>query len=246
MKFLLFSMAFVCASCVSMYVPSARNVPMFEEKGDFQACASLGNGLNVNTAYAFTNHLSIYASGLYANNKTISPEYWRIHKSADIALGFYANKKKMAFEVVSGYGLGNGFGKSKKYEPQDFFEWLFLSVDDEEAKGKYQKAFLQPSIGFRHKRAQFIGTFRFSYVDFNSIKISRYDYPVTIPKTNFYFFEPSFTIKFFPVKNTPSLFMIGQAGFNVEIDDQNSPEFGYSFLHYSIGIGLRLKKSSDH
>src|SRR5688572_21847076 len=75
-----------CCSCASVYVPSVRNVPLMTGKGEFQGSASFGNGANLNTAYALTDHVGITVGGMYANNRAqrVNNTYRR-HKSTELA-----------------------------------------------------------------------------------------------------------------------------------------------------------------
>lgn len=226
-----------CSGCASVYVPSARNVPLFTKRGQFQIQTSFGNGTNANAAYALTNHIAVSAGAMYANNKLLLKNDWRIHQSAEVALGIYGTKKKTTFELFGGYGIGDGHGE------EVIFGWFFFSNSREIAKASYKKYFIQPSVGFTHKRLQFVGTVRISRIDFNAIEVGAvggqfYD----VREKSFISFEPSFTLKLYPIRVYQPFHVFWQVGFNVIDDPKDNIEFRYSLLHYGIGIGLKFKR----
>ena len=51
-------------SC-SVYVPNGVNAPMFAKKGKALINASVGTGVNVQGAYAVSDHVGIIANGYY-------------------------------------------------------------------------------------------------------------------------------------------------------------------------------------
>src|SRR5690242_8442254 len=119
-------LVFFCSSCAVVYVPSARNVPLFTKSGEFNGNLSWGtSGLNVQSAYAVSNHL-----GVMANFQSDAGNS-RTHIAGDIGLGYYL-RKKVAFEVYGGYGIGKGYGSD-----------LHFGLDDRvvELDGRYQRLF---------------------------------------------------------------------------------------------------------
>lgn len=226
-----------CGGCASVYVPSIRNVPLFIKRGQVHVQTSIGNGINANAAYALTNHIAISAGGLYANNKLLLKSKWRVHQSAEAALGLYGTKNQFSFEFFGGYGVGKGHGE------EIISGWIFCCSYREQAKAEYQKYFIQPSMGFMHKRIQFIGSFRLSRVDFQNVEIG----PIggfidNISRKKILYLEPSASIRYFPVRVYPPLFVFAQVGFNVVEDNDESPDFRYSILHYQVGAGLKIGK----
>ncbi len=224
--------------CASVYVPSVRNVPLFTKRGEFQIQTSFGKGANANAAYAVTNHIAISAGAMYANNKVIFKKDWRVHQSAEASLGFYGNRKKLAFEVFGGYGVGKGISQ----EAYSGCFLIFCSSSLDIAKSKYNKLFIQPSVGFKIKRIQLIGTMRVTYLNFQTLSVRAYQsQPIESPVKTFFSIEPSFSIKFFPTKKYNPLFIFGQSGFNlVSIPEHPDVELQYFILHYSVGVGLKI------
>jgi hypothetical protein len=225
-----------CSGCASVYVPSLRNVPLFSKRGQFQGSSSIGNGANVNASYALTNHIAVSAGGLYANNRLLLKNDWRIHRSAEFAGGIYGVKKRLSFELFGGYGIGKGHG-------EEIISGLFLFDDHQQkVKAKYKKYFIQPSAGFTIRRFQLIWTVRVSYLDFRSVSITAGDYVTFIPERSLYFLEPSFSGKFSPLKTRSSMFVFAQVGFNIVANDNTDLDFRYSILHYNIGVGININK----
>ena len=69
-KHLIFISMMVCvSSCVTLYKPNSINSPVLKEQGEFKGTiglGTLGTGLlNVQTAYAITDHLGIMLNGMY-------------------------------------------------------------------------------------------------------------------------------------------------------------------------------------
>ena len=229
-----------CSGCASVYVPPVRNVPLFTKRGEFQIQTSFGNGANTNAAYALTNHIAISAGAMYANNKALFKDDWRVHQSAEAALGYYGAKKRMAFEIFGGYGVGKGLS-------QEIYSGCFLifcSSSLDIGRSQYKKFFIQPSIGFNIKRIQLIGTMRLSYLNFQTLSLTPYrSYPRESPIKKFLFIEPSFSLKYFPSKRYSLLFIFAQAGFNLrESNDNPSVDLQYFVFHYAGGIGLKIRR----
>jgi len=225
-----------CSSCASVYVPSVRSTPLFTKRGQAQVQTSFGNGININAAYALTNHIAISAGGLYANNKLILKSDWRVHQSAEAALGVYGVIKKFSFECFGGYGAGKGHGE------EHISGWIFFNSYREQAKASYKKIFIQPSMSYTRKRIEYIGSFRLSQVAFQDVAVNAVgNTPDIIPKKTLLFLEPSASIRFFPARAYPPLYIFWQVGFNVDNADE-TPNFRYSILHYQVGVGLKFKK----
>lgn len=228
-----------CSSCASVYVSNLRNTPLFTKKGEFQGSASFGHGANVNAAYALTNHIGITAGGLYSNNRATSwKNTYRRHQSAEIALGFFDNKKRVSYETYVGYGGGHGYA-------QDSVFGLFIFANTQQsAEGTYQRYFVQPTFAFRHKRVLMAITMRFSYIEFKDLLVMTDNAnPRIFRNKGTYVFEPSFTTKFFISKKPTSMYVFGQAGFNLtEGYDDITYNMPVIAPHYNIGVGIRLMK----
>jgi hypothetical protein len=234
----LFVLFLLCSSCTSIYIPTARNIPLFSGKGDFQGTASIGNGINVQAAYSPFRHLAVAVNGLAANNKLWPQFGYRTHQSAEFALGYYTNRKFL-FEIFGGYGNGRGEGRDSSAR------FIFFPSVLETAAGQYNKYFLQPTIGLSRKRLQYALSVRLSYVDFKSISLATNNHSEEVEKRPIYFLEPSFTFKFFTTRRPTGVFIFGQAGLNLPMGNHNDIFFRYSILHYNVGVGIRITHKSD-
>ena len=227
-----------CSSCASVYISSLRNVPLLEKQGEFQGNASFGNGMNANAAFALTNHIGIAAGGLYADNRYQRyNNTYRIHKAAEIGLGYFKHTDQISFEVYSGFGVGSGYAQDST------FGWFLFNNSQLIAEGRYQKYYLQPTFAFNRTRIQMAITMRFTYLEFHDITITNNADPLQVSQKTFLMIEPSFTAKFFILQRIPSIFIFTQAGFNfADQKDHNERPLPYSILHYNFGLGIRLAK----
>lgn len=233
-----FVLSLLCSSCTSLYIPTVRNVPLFSGKGDFQGTVSIGNGLNVQAAYSPFRHLAVAVNGLGANNKLVPQFAYRTHQSAEFALGYYT-KGRFPFEIFGGYGTGMGEGRDSSLNV------IFFGSALETAAGRYNKYFLQPTIGLNRKRLQYALSVRLSYVDFKSISLATNNHPKEVEKIPIYFLEPSFTFKFFTTRRPTCVFIFAQAGLNLPMNNHDDIFFRYSILHYNVGVGVRIKHTVD-
>jgi hypothetical protein len=233
MKTLCSLLALFCAtSCGTLYVPSARNVPLFEKKGEFQTTASLGNALNLQAAYTPFKNFALSGNLLYANNRLPDRLTYRKVQSYEAAAGYYASGKHL-FEVFVGYG--RGFSKGQRHNPGIIF---LIPGFDEHFDANYEKFFIQPTFAFRVRKKIQIGfTARVSYLDFHEINYTRNDSPRDIKRAKGYFFEPCATFKVYPITMTRKFFAFGQAGIN---SDSFKMSAYYGPLHFTVGVGLRL------
>ncbi len=139
MKFLFFLLLSVLfTSCSVAYLPNTRNAPMFSGKGEIQgSIATTGPAINLQTAYAATNHVGIMVNGMNAKSESYGSER---HRYGEIGLGYYVNTKKTGglfyADVFGGYGMGN-LNVYVDPGPKDLITRYWF-------QGSYQKFFLQP------------------------------------------------------------------------------------------------------
>jgi len=156
----------LCTSCESVYIPSVRNAPLLSRSREFQLSASAGNGMNLNTAYAVTNHIGLIGNAMYANDKWQYANSYRIHQSADAGLGYFGSKERISYELYAGAGKGKGYARDISSG------FLFLFNSEKISSGSYRKIFMQPTIAFRIKRFQMAVTARVSRLDFRRLTIT--------------------------------------------------------------------------
>jgi hypothetical protein len=222
----------ICASCGTMYIPSARNVPLFENKGEFQSTISYGSGVNLQAAYTPIKHVAFAGNLLYANNHIPDRFTFRRHSAYEGAVGYYTSRKFL-FEIITGYG--RGFMKGQNVNSG----LIIFPTTRDRFEGDYQKLFVQPTFGFRVRTKVQIGlTVRVTHLHFTKIAYSTDDTPHEAPRTDGYFLEPCGTFKIYPVTRSRKFFAFGQAGLN--LDMFNIDELFYNPFHINVGVGLRL------
>lgn len=227
-----------CCSCASVYVSSVRHTPLHSKRGELQGSVSFGNGANANAAFAITDHVGIMAGGLYANNRAQNfNNTYRRHHSAEVAMGYFGNNKRISYETYVGYGTGKG------YAQDSVFGFFFFANIQRTTEGQYNRFFVQPTFAFRPKRFYLAVTLRVSYIEFRNALTMVDNANPQRQNLYTYVFEPSFTSKYFISNKPKSMFVFAQVGFNLA-DQTNDIEYNMPFFmpHYNIGVGFRLQK----
>ncbi len=215
--------------CAPVYVPNVRNAPLFTKAGEFQGSMMYGTGdLDVQAAVAVTDNFALMGNYSYGNRNTDSMKQTDYHKHQfyEGAIGYYKNDKSFCFEVFLGYGKG----EASSYG----YYSIFSTTNDQLAKGKYTRIFLQPSFGFNKKVVNVAFTPRVSWVDFtefsSSLNTNKID---PSPRV---FFEPAVTAKFNFLDNR--FFGTVQVGVSTPIN--GDVIFDYERINISTGLGIRL------
>lgn len=83
-------------ACSSVYLPNARNVPMFSGKKEFQVSVqgqldlpSTTKGLNVQTAYSLSNHVGDMANYAYASSSALQANSY----IGEVGLGYFVHQE---------------------------------------------------------------------------------------------------------------------------------------------------------
>ncbi len=148
-------MALIFNSCSVLYAPMTPNVPLMEDRNEFQVEAGIAtDGASFKTAYSPVNHFAIQLNG---QSGFVHGRRWEISG----ALGTYFVLADMVhLELFGGYSYANvSFSQSA---PDDAYNPLTS------AAGYYHKPFGQFDIGVSSKSKGFYGGFciRASYMDF--------------------------------------------------------------------------------
>lgn len=195
-----FTLAIVLGSCAQAYLPNVRNTPQFREGGEFQLGASIGTGVDVQTAYSFTDHFAMMANGSFMTKK--ETDYTRQQQFGELGLGYFNANRNVRIEVFGGYGMGKSTHSSQYY-------FFFDDVGQKQvvATGNFQRFFIQPSIGTNNRRFNMAATLRFSAVDFTRMEAE--GFVRTPPESPQLFIEPAVTGRF-PIRgNIYGLFQLG-------------------------------------
>jgi hypothetical protein len=221
--FLAFS---VFSACAPVYVPNVRNSPMFTKDGEFQASAQIGNGLEVQSAYAVTEHFGVMANFAFIDQSNLEDEedYHR-HQFFEGGAGYFLNNEESFFEVYVGYGRGKG-------TTFDAFE--FFGSQSVAATGRYERYFIQPAFGLNKDEMNVAFAPRFSVVDF-------YEFSTEIARTAIQekpkmFFEPAIIGRANFAGN--HMYVTFQAGASLGMNQ--SVYFDRRTFTISGGLGLRL------
>jgi hypothetical protein len=221
----------VFASCSSLYIPNTRNVPLFREQGEAQISTYLcSGGLDFQAAYALTDHLAAIGSYAYGSAKRTNPDYTFKNSYGEIGLGYYDRSRSVRYEILGGYGMGQG---------TSYDQYYFFGLNSVVSTGKMQKIFLQPSIGTNNRDFNVAFTPRFALVNY-----SEFTDAVKTVKPNEkaqFFIEPALTIKF---RMTGNIHGFCQLGITTPVPSEVF--FDYMRSQFAVGFqidtgGLRTK-----
>ena len=220
----------VATSCAPVYVPNARNSPLFTQAGEFQGSMQVGNGLDLQGAVSITNHIGLMANYSYAdrNTSTYDPDYednYHHHKFFEGGIGYYENDGNWCYEVFAGYGRGEG---------ASFDEYEWWGSQTGRATGKFERYFIQPAFGLNKKVMHVSFVPRISIVDFSEFTNDIVTYP--IDENPSVFIEPAVIGKVNLMDN--HLFFIFQAGFSFPAS--SSVYYDYRPFQFSTGMGFRF------
>ncbi len=158
-RFLLLA-ALALGSCAPAYVPNSRNVPMFAEGGEFAGAVVLSSGVEGQMAYAVNDHVAVMANAMVIPKKLETRKGVSYNKDGvfgEGGLGYFTKTKAYRFETFAGYGVGQG---------NSFESFYFFGSNEVIANGKYQRVFIQPSIGTNKRKFNILFTTRVSMVNF--------------------------------------------------------------------------------
>jgi len=219
-------------ACSPLYVPNTRNVPLFREQGEFQGTIYTSNGAELQLAYAVSDHVAVMGNASYLSRKQGDQDFTRKHFFAEGGIGFYNVKRNLRTELFTGYGIGSG----TSFSQYGFFTQYF-GQKDLVATAKYNRIFIQPSIGTNNRGFNIAFTPRISLVDFTEFSSSdnSTQNQVTIkPDESFHLFiEPALTGKFHLVGNLQGVFQLG-----LTLPTPNDVYFDYVPLQFSLGLQL--------
>jgi hypothetical protein len=86
---LIFILVLFATSCSNLCIQKSVFVPLTEQKGDTRIEASSGReAININTAYALTNHLALQLNGMTAIDKEGRLER-AYNRQLETAIGYY-------------------------------------------------------------------------------------------------------------------------------------------------------------
>jgi len=177
MKTCYYLFLFLLSGCSSAYIPSPKNLPLFEEKGEMQIEAGIStNSIFAAGSYALTDKYALIANGCLslANFSKIydfgsdwwpSPEFNIFpfpdgefaHRSVEAGFGRFNRQPSSIWKREIFTGIGYGAAEEGK-------DW----------KNRYLQSFVQTNIGRRWKYFELGWSFRMAGSYFN------YKYPVRV------------------------------------------------------------------
>lgn len=212
-----FMSGMLITGCAPIYTPNIVHTPLFSEKHDADIQLGSGtSGYDAQAAYAPTDHVGVMVNSSFKNKDVADTNYYHKHRFIEAGLGYYGKINEAGrYECYLGYGNGN----AENYN-DDFYGFV---------TGKYNRYFIQPSIGAKTDVFEGALSVRAVYIDMYSIS-KNVEY--TRSELSAFYVEPVVTarvgykfIKFFvqaglslPVENkvkyTDSPFMLN-FGFNI-------------------------------
>src|SRR4030095_10016249 len=223
---ILFSFSLIFSSCTTVYVPSEANTPVFKDKYDFRAGLSYGNsGLNLQTAFSFTDHLGIIASGSYVNVHSSQSSLYQ--KYGEVGFGYFRppdKKGDLHFEIFSGLGFGEARSTEHGFSIVDGSSSAELSES-----GKYYKIFLQPEMAMLYGWVDVAFALRLNYLRFTGYSDISHPGSKSIPAS--FGMEPSVS---FIMGDTPF-----KMKFQIGLSEQGTVsgnDFGYTPFFTHVGF----------
>jgi hypothetical protein len=213
---------------------------MFSEAKELSANLSYFSGIDAQVAYSVSDHIAVMANGnvMIENpgfSESASPPSPH-HLFGESGIGWFASRNDIYYEIFGGYGASKGYSLDK--QPISFDEGSDLVV-----KRKYNRIFLQPSIGLNAGETMLIFTTRLSAVNFSSYAavIDTLNQFITPPRSGYQiFFEPSITLRFKVGSRVAPLRAYFQLGVNGPLQVVN---YRYNIFQISGGFNFPTRLS---
>jgi len=171
---LLFFGTLLLTGCVTLYKPNAVHSPLLKEKGELSTAASMGISgsglLNLQAAYAISNHTGIMVNGMYHNRTSTSADSSvdRLNMFfGEAGAGYFTtfgSQKNGLFQCYG--GGGSGYTKDKIYYPHQ---------SDPSVHANYFNLFVQPGVAYTSDNFEAALDLRANYVHMFNIHAYLYD-----------------------------------------------------------------------
>jgi hypothetical protein len=219
----------LASGCAPVYVPNARNSPLFTKAGEFQGSVQFGNGIDLQGAVSVTNHIGLMGNYSYADRSDPydfdKQDEYHYHKLLEGGIGYFENQGNWCYEVFAGYGVGEG-------SSYDTYDWW--GSQSERATGKFERFFIQPAFGLNKKVMHLSIVPRISIVDFKEFTNDVVTQPIDAnPRV---FIEPAVIGRVNLMDN--HLFFVFQAGFSIPAT--SNLYYEYRPAQFSTGMGFRF------
>ena len=244
---------FIClplfTGCATMYIPSPKNIPLFEEKGEVQ----VETGVTANSIFATGNYAFSEKYAVIANGSLSFGNFSEIYDLADLHQGGGETNYLMFGGVFAHHSVEAGVGKYKiplsGWNLELFGGGGYGNAKGGDHKNEYWLGFIQGNIGKRFKAIELGWSLRVAFSEFY------FTYPSRIYQSKDYFdvkfnnfhLEPLFCLR----TGYGLLHGFVRGGLSItsplkplwEIDSTEGVKNGileYTIFHLSIGVSFRL------
>ena len=196
MKIYPYILVFLLSGCSSAYIPSPKNIPLFEEKGEYQIEAGAStNSVFAAGSYAFSEKFSLIANGSMSYCYILGKPFgWSSgeplsisfsgdvpHRSIEAGIGRYnlLPSSQRRLEVFAGVGYGAAHSFNSEY------------------KQNYLLGFVQANTGKKYRHTEMGWSLRAAFSGFHESYGSTYPeyYYIENGKYQAFHLEPLFVIR---------------------------------------------------
>jgi len=214
------------AGCAPVYIPSAEQTHLLDKKGETSFAAYTGiNGVDVQAAYAFSDHFGVQAAGSFGKHEEKTDNDYQSHRYGEAGLQYHHGFGNGRFELMSGIGFGSGTA----VDNYEFFD----SPNQIRATGKYHKYYFQPNIGVESGVFEGGVALRLGHVVFTEFETTSDRYAKNRSAT---FFEPAL----FARLGWKNIKIEGQLGFSRPLNGDSEVGFDYEPGIFSLGLHLNF------
>lgn len=223
-------------SCAPIYIPNTRNTPLFRGQGEFQGSAVLTTGVELQGAYALTDNIGVIGSYSTLSENRNDPQntsasFKRQNSYFEGGLGFFKADRARRIELYVGYGQGKSTTTGQYY-------FFFPTFGQQEliVTGRYNRYFIQPTIGTNKKGFNISFTPRIAAVDFHEF-VSGTVTELPDEKISI-FIEPAVTAKFRLNQHIDGMFQLG-------LNFSASGEVFFDYVPVQAALGVQLHLGGD-
>jgi hypothetical protein len=224
MRVIFFLSIIIFVSSCAVYAPNAVNVSGFNKKGQLAVSASVGNGVNVQGAYALTDNIGAMVN--YMNiTQIVETDNVKRDGSGNLleaGIGYFKNTDdNVRMEIFAGFGQGS----------------VNIAKTDNGTRNfstNANRLFIQPSIGYASKNFEAFLSARVANVNFSNVNttytpgdLDADDFS-NITEMGWFFLEPALTLRA-GIKNIKLQLQIGRS------IKMNSQELGHDSGLLNLG-----------
>lgn len=229
-------------SCLTAYVPNTINTPLFSNKGEATLNVAGGNsGIDAQAAYAITDKFAIMANtsisrqndevSSFSSSTSQTDTY--SHTLFEGGFGYFKTPTDwLNFEVFGGFGIAdvevNTYNFNYDYQNETWTNFLL--------KGRYDRYFLQPSMGYVSDYFDIAFTPRLTMVNFSG----KIDNETQKRIGTGVFVEPNITVKV----GFKEFKFFSQFGFSYKVNSSGY-NFDYQPFMFSMGAQVTIGRKRD-